>query len=149
MQSQIEVVVYITFLVSHSFKEMFFDLVIVSIKTLFVTFKESGAGVGCYIRKCLLSVTSFSQILWFSLRNVFSGNSGKFSLCKVLVGAMISMLKFKSSQIYVEINMWSWNNAINVKLNERSQPAKSYHIIDIQKLLDVDNLDEFINNTSF
>ena len=45
--------------------------------------------------------------------------------------------------------MWSWNNVINVKLNERSQPAKSYHIIDIKKLLDVDNLEEFINNTSF
>ena len=44
---------------------------------------------------------------------------------------------------------WFWNNVINVKLNERSQPAKIYHIIDIEKLLGVDNLDEFINNTSF
>ena len=41
------------------------------------------------------------------------------------------------------------NNVINVKLNERSQPAKIYHIIDIEKLLGVDNLDDFINNTSF
>ena len=44
---------------------------------------------------------------------------------------------------------WFWNNVINVKLNERSQPAKIYHIIDIEKLLSVGNLDEFINNTSF
>ena len=44
---------------------------------------------------------------------------------------------------------WFWNNVINVKLNERSQPAKIYHIIDIEKLPGVDNLDEFINNTSF
>ena len=44
---------------------------------------------------------------------------------------------------------WFWNNVINVKLNERSQPAKIYHIIDIEKLLGVDNLDEFINNASF
>ena len=29
---------------------------------------------------------------------------------------------------------WFWNNVINVKLNERSQPAKIYHIIDIEKL---------------
>ena len=43
---------------------------------------------------------------------------------------------------------WFWYNVINVKLNE-SQPAKIYHIIDIEKLLGVDNLDEFINNTSF
>ena len=44
---------------------------------------------------------------------------------------------------------WFWNNVINVKLHERSQPAKIYHIIDIEKLLGVDNLDNFINNTSF
>ena len=44
---------------------------------------------------------------------------------------------------------WFWNNVINVNLNERSQPAKIYHIIDIEKLLGVDNLDDFINNTSF
>ena len=41
-----------------------------------------------------------------------------------------------------------WNNVINVKLNERSQAAKIYRIIDIGKL-GVDNLDEFINNISF
>ena len=44
---------------------------------------------------------------------------------------------------------WFWNNVINVKLYERSQPAKIYHITDIEKLLGIDNLDEFINNTSF
>ena len=44
---------------------------------------------------------------------------------------------------------WVWNNKINVKLNERSQPAKIYHIIDIKKFLGVVNLDNFINNTSF
>ena len=44
---------------------------------------------------------------------------------------------------------WFRNNVINVKLNERSQPVKIYHIIDIKKLLGVDNLDEFISNTSF
>ena len=44
---------------------------------------------------------------------------------------------------------WFWNRVINVKLNERSQPAKIYHIIDNEKLLGVDNLDDFINNTSF
>ena len=44
---------------------------------------------------------------------------------------------------------WSWNNSINVKHNERSQPKKIHHVIDIEKLLGVDNLDEFINNTSF
>ena len=42
-----------------------------------------------------------------------------------------------------------WNNSINVKLNERSQPMKIHHIIYIEKLLGVDNLDEFINNISF
>ena len=44
---------------------------------------------------------------------------------------------------------WFWNNSVNVKLNERSQPTKIHHVIDIEKLLGVDSLDEFINNTSF
>ena len=43
---------------------------------------------------------------------------------------------------------WFWNNTINVKLNERSQPGKIYHI-DIEKRLGVDNLDEFVNHTYF
>ena len=43
---------------------------------------------------------------------------------------------------------WFWNNVINVKRNERSQPAKIYHIVDIEKLLGVDNLEDFINNPS-
>ena len=43
---------------------------------------------------------------------------------------------------------WFWNNSDNVKLNERCQPMK-IHVIDIEKLLGVDNLGEFISNTSF
>ena len=45
--------------------------------------------------------------------------------------------------------MWFWNNSVNVTFNERPQPTKIYHVIDIEKLLGADNLDEFINNTSF
>ena len=44
---------------------------------------------------------------------------------------------------------WFWNNSVNIKLNERSQPLKIHHVIDIEKHLGVDNLDEFISNTSF
>ena len=31
----------------------------------------------------------------------------------------------------------------------KSQPTKIHHVIDIEKLLGVENLNEFINNTSF
>ena len=44
---------------------------------------------------------------------------------------------------------WFWNNSVNVKFDARSQPRKINHIIDIEKLLGVDNSDEFISNTSF
>ena len=44
---------------------------------------------------------------------------------------------------------WFWNNSFSVKLNERSQSTKIHHVIDIEKLLGVVNLDKFINNTSF
>ena len=44
---------------------------------------------------------------------------------------------------------WFWNNAVNVKLSERSNPVKIFHIIDIEKLFGIDNLDDFISITSF
>ena len=44
---------------------------------------------------------------------------------------------------------WSWNNAVNVILGGRSNSVKTFHIIDIEKLLGIENLDDFINNTSF
>ena len=44
---------------------------------------------------------------------------------------------------------WFWNNTVNVKLSERSNPVKIFHIIDIEKLFGIDNLDDFISNTSF
>ena len=44
---------------------------------------------------------------------------------------------------------WFWNNAVNVKLSERSNPVKIFHITDIEKLFGIDNLDDFISNTSF
>ena len=44
---------------------------------------------------------------------------------------------------------WLWNNFVNVKLDETSQPTNIHHVIDIEKLLGVDNLDKFINKTSF
>ena len=36
---------------------------------------------------------------------------------------------------------WFWNNSVNIKLDERSQPGKIHHTIGIEKLLDVDSLD--------
>ena len=44
---------------------------------------------------------------------------------------------------------WFWNNAVNVKHSERSNPVKIFHIVDIEKLLGIDNLDNFIISNSF
>ena len=44
---------------------------------------------------------------------------------------------------------WFWNNAVYVKLSERSNSVKFFHIIDIEKLFGIDSLDDFISNTSF
>ena len=44
---------------------------------------------------------------------------------------------------------WFWNNAVNAKLSERNNPVKIFHIIDIEKLFGIDNLNKFISNTSF
>ena len=61
-------------------------------------------------------------------------------------------LSYKCRQLKNDGNIhstWFWNKSVNVKLNERSQPTKIPHVIDIGKLLGDDNLDEFINNTFF
>ena len=42
-----------------------------------------------------------------------------------------------------------WEHFLNVKLYERIPPIKIHHIIDIEKLLGVDNVNEYINNSSF
>ena len=44
---------------------------------------------------------------------------------------------------------WFWNNAVNVKPSERSNSVKIFPIIEIEKLSGIDNLDDFISNTSF
>ena len=44
---------------------------------------------------------------------------------------------------------WFWNSTVNDKLSERSNPFKIFHIIDIEKLFGIGNLDDFICNTSF
>ena len=43
---------------------------------------------------------------------------------------------------------WFLNNTVNVKLSERSNPIRIVHIIDIEKPFGIDNLDDFISNTS-
>ena len=42
---------------------------------------------------------------------------------------------------------WFWNNSVHVKLNERSQPIKIHHVIDIEKLLRVDNVDDVLESS--
>ena len=44
---------------------------------------------------------------------------------------------------------WFWNNVVNIKLSERSSPVNIFRIINIEKLLAINNLDDFISNTSF
>ena len=44
---------------------------------------------------------------------------------------------------------WFANGPINIKLNDNSRPKKIHHCTDIEKLLEIDNLDEFLNNTSY
>ena len=44
---------------------------------------------------------------------------------------------------------WFWNNAVNIKLSERSNPVKNFYIIDIEKLFGIDNFNDFIRNASF
>ena len=44
---------------------------------------------------------------------------------------------------------WFFNNAVNIKLTEHGRIHKIFHVTDIENLLEIDNLEEYINNASF
>ena len=44
---------------------------------------------------------------------------------------------------------WVYKSTLNIKLVENGPIHKIFHPTDIQKVLGVDNLDEYINNVSF
>ena len=43
---------------------------------------------------------------------------------------------------------WFFNNVLNIKLTEHGRIYKMFHVTDIEKLLEIDNLEEYINNAS-
>ena len=44
---------------------------------------------------------------------------------------------------------WFFNNVVNLKLTEHGRIHKIFHVTDIENLLEIDNLEEYINNVSF
>ena len=42
------------------------------------------------------------------------------------------------------LSTWFYNNTVNIKLAENGRIYKIVHVIDIEKLLDIDNLDELL-----
>ena len=44
---------------------------------------------------------------------------------------------------------WFFNYVVNVKLTEHGRVRKIFHVTDIENLLETDNLEEYINNSSF
>ena len=45
--------------------------------------------------------------------------------------------------------IWFWNNAVNIKVTLNEEIHKIFHTTDIEKLLGIENLEDFINNLSF
>ena len=44
---------------------------------------------------------------------------------------------------------WLFNNVVNIKLTEHGRTHKILHVTDIENLLEIDNMEEYINNASF
>ena len=44
---------------------------------------------------------------------------------------------------------WLFNNAMNFKLIDNGPIHKIFHIVDIKNILGTDNLEEYVNNSSF
>ena len=44
---------------------------------------------------------------------------------------------------------WFFNNAVNLKLTEHGRIHKIFHVTDIENLLEIDHLEDYLNNISF
>ena len=44
---------------------------------------------------------------------------------------------------------WFVNNSVNLKLTDNGPVHKISHIVDIENILGIDNLEEYVNNSSF
>ena len=44
---------------------------------------------------------------------------------------------------------WFFNNVVNLKLAEHGRIYKTFHVTGIEDLLEIDNLEEYINDVSF
>ena len=44
---------------------------------------------------------------------------------------------------------WFWNNAVNIKVTPNGEILQIFHTTDTEQLLGIENLEEFVNNTSF
>ena len=76
--------------------------------------------------------------------------SGKFSVNESLSHKNQQLAykcrKLKSARkIY---STWFYNNCVNIKLSEHSNPVKIFHVRDIENLMGTDNLEEFLRNSS-
>ena len=77
--------------------------------------------------------------------------SGKFfigkSVCYENQQLAFKCCQLKNSKkIY---STWFWNNGINIRVTPNGEIHQIFHTTDIEKLLGIKNLDNFINNTSF
>ena len=44
---------------------------------------------------------------------------------------------------------WFFNNSVNLKLTDNSPMHKIFYIVDIESTLGIDNLEEYVNSSSF
>ena len=68
---------------------------------------------------------------------------------KSSVSLQMSYVKCQMSNVRKIHLTWVYKSTLNIKLVENGPIHKIFHPTDIQKVLGVDNLDEYINNVSF
>ena len=58
--------------------------------------------------------------------------------------------KFRQLKNFKKIHStWFWKNVVNIKVTPNGEIHQIFHTNDIEKLLGIENLEDFINNTSF
>ena len=67
-----------------------------------------------------------------------------------MIKSFLSCSSVKATTLARKIHStWFFNNVVNIKLTEHGRIHKIFHVTDIENLLEIGNLEEYINNASF
>ena len=104
-----------------------------------------GGGVACYVKKSL--AYNYRDNFCKNTESIFSDIF--LPKTKPIVIGILYRPPDKNDFVKNLEETFKLFNVVNVKLTEHGRIHKTFHVTDIENLLETDNLEEYINNASF